>query len=365
VDEKDISSVLRLVRPNIREMTPYEGGMQITDYEEWKKLNQNEFPYPPAPKVLKVLDYVKNHPHLLHRYPPGDHKELKEGLASYLRVQPEQISFGNGSDEVLQNIGLVFLDKGDKYAYGRPDYSMWPNYQKLTGSSPVIIELPDGYTLPIDELVKAEPKLATFSVPNTPSGAATPVEDLNRLVSELDGIFVADEAYADFAEENALELVRNGRHPNLILTRTFSKAFGLAGQRLGYALGHPDVISRLEAVRLPYNITTVTYLMGLAALEPESIEHTRKLVGEIKGERVKLTQDLTELGFYVRPSHANFVLARSKSPDVAKMLYNRLVENKVLVRYFDSGRLSDCLRITIGTPEENKGLVAKMGELLA
>lgn len=364
MDEKDISSVLKLVRPNIREMTSYVGGVQVTDPEEWVKVNQNEFPYPPAPEVLGVLDYVKRHPHLLHRYPPGDHRELKGRLATHLRVQPEQISFGNGSDEVLQNVGLVFLDNGDRYAYGRPEYSMWPNYQKLTGSTPVIIELPDGYTLPIDELVKAEPKLATSSIPNTPSGAATPIEDLRRLIAELDGIFVADEAYADFAEDNALELVRNGRYPNLIVTRTFSKAFGLAGQRLGYALGHPDVISRVEAVRLPYNVTTVTYLMGLAALEPESIEHTRKLVEEIKTERTKLTQDLTELGFYVRPSQANFILARSKSPAVAKMLYSRLVENKVLVRYFDTGRLSDCLRITVGTPEENKRLVTKMGELL-
>ncbi|MBI2084191.1 MAG: aminotransferase class I/II-fold pyridoxal phosphate-dependent enzyme [Candidatus Aenigmarchaeota archaeon] len=361
--DRNVESVLDLVRPSIREMSPYVGGVQISDYENWAKLNQNEFPYPPAPRVLEVLDYIKTHPHLLHRYPPGDHKELKKRLSAYLKIQPEQISFGNGSDEVLQNIGLVFLDKGDRYAYGSPDYSMWPNYQKLTGSMPVIIELPDGYTLPIDEIIKAKPKLATFSGPNTPSGAATPIKDLDRLVAELDGIFVDDEAYADFAEDDALELVRSGRYPNLIVTRTFSKAFGLAAERLGYALGHPDIISRVEAVRLPYNVTIVTYLMGLAALEPESIEHTRKLVGEIKAERAKLTQDLTELGFYVRPSQANFVLARGRSPAVAKMLYDRLAENKVLVRYFDSGRLSDCLRITVGTPEENERLLEKIREL--
>lgn len=366
MNERDVKLVLDLVRPNIRKLTPYVGGIQITDYEEWLKVNQNEFPYPPAPRVIaEIEEILKKKQYLLHRYPPGDHKELKERQAAHLGVTPEQISFGNGSDEVLQNIALVFLGEGARLSYGKPEYAMWWQYENLVGAKPLIVELPDGYTLPIDEIVRGKPELVFFSNPNTPSGAFTPIKKLETLADELfPSIVVDDEAYADFAEDNALELIKNGEHPNLILTRTFSKGSGLAGLRLGYALGHPDVISRIEAVRLPYNVTTLTYYAGLAALEPESIEHSARLIDEVKRERHKLTADLSELGFYVRPSQANFILARADSPETAKTLYDRLVESKYLVRYWSSGRLSDCLRITVGTPEENKKVVAKIGELL-
>ncbi|MBI4014475.1 MAG: histidinol-phosphate aminotransferase family protein, partial [Candidatus Aenigmarchaeota archaeon] len=282
---RNASEVLGLVRPNIRGLQPYVGGAQITSYEEWTKLNQNEFPYPPAPGVVAVKDRF-NEKGFVSRYPPGDHRELKSKLAPHLDIEPGQISFGNGSDEALQNVALVFLREGDTIAYMRPDYSMWPIYEQLAGASPAIIDLPDDYRLPVGKVAAAGAKLTFFSNPNTPSGALTPVEEVRRLCEELyPNVVVADEAYVDFAEADVLGLVRSGDHPNLIVSRTFSKAYGLAGLRLGYVTGNPDVISRVEAVRLPYNVNPVTYAAGLATLEPDSMAYYKTLIELTKSER--------------------------------------------------------------------------------
>lgn len=358
----NVAQVLRLVRSNIRGLKPYVGGAQIISYAEWAKLNQNESPYPPPPSVRAVGNKF-NEPGFLNRYPPGDHKELKGRLAAHLGLAPEQITFGNGSDEVLQNVALVFLDKGDKLAYMKPDYSMWPVYEQLTGASPRIIDLPDDYTLPVDRVSAERPKLVFFSNPHTPSGTLTPIDDVRRLCEELfPNIIVEDEAYADFAEGNSLKLLEDC--PNLIVTKTFSKAFALAGMRLGYGLGHPSVISQIDAIRLPYNINAATYAVGLAALEPESIEYYDGMIRLIKSERNRLRDSLENVGFSVRPSHANFVLAKTESPEMAEMLYHGLAKNNILVRYFSDERLVDCIRITVGTPEENDHLIAEIGELL-
>jgi histidinol-phosphate aminotransferase len=361
--KKDVNQVLTLVKESLRDKEPYAGGKQIDDYSKWIKLNQNEAPYGPAQIVLDAIDKSKKY---AHRYPPGDHKELREKGAKFYNINPDQISFADGSDETLEYICLVFLERGDLLCYSKNDYSMWDAYRRLVNiNNAIIIELPDGYSLPVDEIIKIRPKLVLYSNPNTPSGILTPTKKIKRLVEELyPNIVVQDEAYGEFADESGIDLIKKEKYPNLIITRTLSKAHGLAGFRIGYCIGHPEIISRIEATRLPYNLNIASYNVALAAFDEEALKYTAEKVEMIKNERSKLSSALNELGFYVRPSQTNFVLARTDSPETAKLLYEKLEENHILVRYFETGRLSDCLRITVGLPEENNKLIEGLKEIL-
>ncbi len=362
---RDIETVLANVRPNITILHAYVGGIQPDNYAEWVKVNQNEFPYPPAPRVLQVLKEFSDSG-LVNRYPPGDYKKLKEALAAYhgiSRILPNQITVGNGSDEVLQNIALTLLDSGNHVAFPYPDYLMFSIISDLQNAKYEEVDSNPDFTIPIDELLKRRAKLTLVSNPNTPSGVLTHISEISRLIEGLyPNIVVVDEAYSDFASDDAIKLL--GEYPNLLMTRTFSKVRGIARLRFGYGMGHKDIIGRIEALRLPYNINGAAEVATLAALETESVEYEMNMVKRIKEDRVWLTQKLTELGFKVYPSEANFVFAEHV-PEIAKKLYEGLKERKALVRYFgEKRRLEGGIRITVGTTEENRKLLSMTEELL-
>ncbi|MBI2542937.1 MAG: histidinol-phosphate transaminase [Candidatus Aenigmarchaeota archaeon] len=355
---------MELVRPNIKGLHPYVGGAQIENYDLWAKLNQNEFPYPPSPRVLEAIRTLpENKRYPINRYPPGDHKELKERLAGYLHVRPTQISFGDGSDENLGNIAIAFVGDGNSLVYpypisfSYPEYSMFPNYAELQGVDKKEIDLNDDFTINVEAFIDGKPVLAYLSRPNSPSGISTPKENIVELCEKSHPRIVAvDEAYSDFAGDDCLDLLQE--YPNLLLTRTFSKADGLAGLRLGYTIGHEKIIERLEAIRYPYNVNIVAYVAGLAALEDESLVYKKEKVREIKEWRSRLTHELTDLGLYVFPSQANFILMQCDSPEEAERIFTTAEYENVLLRYFKGRRrLEDKVRMTIGTSAENeKGL---------
>lgn len=355
---ENINGVLEKLRSNMRELLPYEGGAQISleKLSAYVKLNQNESPYPPAPNVCAALkDFIETG--YLNRYPPGDHAEIAKAVANYNNIKPEQIAFGNGSDEALEVISTLFLDGGKRVCFPYPDYTMFPIYCHSQNAEYEEVDINSDFILPIEEISKKKADVTFISNPHTPSGRFTPIDGIEKLGEMLfPNILVVDEAYVEFAPQNCVGLLSD--NPNLIITRTFSKAFGLPSLRIGYAMAHEALVERMNAKRLPYNLGWFAYIAVLEALKDEAIEYTKGKIEEVKKWRKYLTDELENMCFYVYPSEANFILATPPSLITARELKEYLREKNILIRYFGDRRmLENSIRFTVGGEEENKKLV--------
>jgi len=349
---------MSLLRPNIEQMAGYQPGEQPRE-AGFIKLNTNENPYPPSPRVIDALR--RNINETLRLYPDPMATAVREKAAGTYGFRPEQILVGNGSDDLLTIIMRAFVAPGEVVAYPMPSYTLYRTLAQIQDARAVEVPFPHDYSLPAG-LRQTAAKVVFLANPNSPSGTVIPPSEVAALADALVGILVVDEAYVDFAEADALHLARERQ--NVIVLRTFSKSFSLCGLRVGLAFGHADLIAGMAKVKDSYNVNRLGIVAAVAALD--DIEHMRANAEKIRQTRARLTRELERLGAYVWPSQANFVLARFPAGEgrpTAAEIYARLKERRILVRHFNQPRLEDCLRISVGSDREVDILLERLWEI--
>ena len=345
----------QLFLPHIAGMTGYVPGEQPKD-RQFVKLNTNENPYPPSSLVLERLRQACDAG--LRRYPDADAHGVCRRLSELFSVPIEQILVGNGSDELLNIAVRCFVGPADKVAYPTPTYPYYAKLVALQDAATIEVACDDSLALP-QGLAAAGGKLTLVANPNSPSGTIATADELEALATAISGLLVIDEAYVDFSDGGCLHLVE--RCPNVIVVRTMSKSFSLAGMRIGFCFASPEVTAGMHKVKEHYNVGTLAQVAAAAALD--DLQAMRANAERIRATRARLSAALSGLGFHVWPSAANFVLARTPGPAAAD-LYAQLRDRGVLVRYFDVPRLRDCLRISVGTDEETELLLSELDGIL-
>ena len=339
---------MSLVRRQVERMSAYVPGEQ-PKVAGLIKLNTNENPYPPSPKVLDTLRAAIDGK--LRLYPDPTSSALRAKLGKIHGFDAEQIVIGNGCDDILNLCVRAFCGECEKLAYFWPSYSLYPVLANIQGATQ--IELPLGENFQIDAhpalLAKlAGAKLAFITQPNAPSGVWQQRVELQRVIEGTQGVVVIDEAYVDFASDNCLDLV--GEYNNVIVARTFSKAFSFAGMRVGWAAGPRELIAALNKVKDSYNVSRLSQLGAEATLD--EWDYFLQNVRRICATRERATSELAKLGFLVYPSQTNFVFARPPAPLTAKQWFDGLRAQNVLVRWWDADRIRDFARVSIGADEE-------------
>ncbi|HUX81898.1 MAG TPA: histidinol-phosphate transaminase [Halothiobacillus sp.] len=350
--------------PIVHELTPYVPGEQPKG-TGLIKLNTNENPYGPSPKVLAAISGVLNDS--LRLYPDPTAAELRQAIADYYRLSANQVFVGNGSDEVLAFVFQSLLAHGRPILFPDISYSFYPVYCQLYGIDYRTIPLNDQMAIVAKDYFGPESAGIggiVFPNPNAPTGRLLPLAEIERIVAGHPGVVVVvDEAYIDFGGESAISLI--DRYSNLLVTQSLSKSRSLAGLRVGLALGHPDLIEALVRVKDSFNSYPLDRLAlagTQAAFADEAyFEETRQ---RIIANREALTSALKSRGFDVIPSAANFVFARHRQY-AGEMLYQGLREQSVIVRHFNKPRIADYLRITVGTDDQNQALLAALDRLVA
>ncbi|MBL1200906.1 MAG: histidinol-phosphate transaminase [Nostoc sp. GBBB01] len=337
-------------RSNVDAMASYVPGEQPQRGTQIIKLNSNENPYPPSPAALAVLQNINGE--WLRRYPQPFGEEFRQAASKVLGVPSDWIIVGNGSDELLSVVIRACTEPGRQVVYPMPTYVLYRTLAQMQNAD--IIEIPYGenYILPLEELIAVNGSVTFIASPNSPSGHVVPIDDLRKLASQLSGVLVIDEAYVDFTQESALTLVNE--YENVIVIRTLSKGYSLAGLRLGFGVANPKLLHGLFKVKDSYNIDAIACAIGTAAITDQAYKNA--CVAKIKASRTKLAADLKQLGFQIWDSQTNFLLTQPPAGN-AEYLYEKLKEQGILIRYFKQPGLEDKLRITVGTDEQNQALV--------
>jgi histidinol-phosphate aminotransferase len=343
----------------VHDLHPYVPGEQPKQ-TELVKLNTNENPYGPSPKVLKALQLELNDK--LRLYPDPDSAALKKALADYYQLDTKQVFVGNGSDEVLAHVFNALFKHEQPILFPEFTYSFYPVYCGLYDIEYKKVPLNEQFQIDVSAYQQANGGII-FPNPNAPTGCLLSIADIEKLLkANTESVLVVDEAYIDFGGESAVSLIE--QYPNLLVTQTFSKSRSLAGLRIGYAMGHPDLIEALVRVKDSFNsypIDSLALAAGVAAIQDD--EYFQQTCQKVIEQRDYVSRELEELGFEVLPSAANFVFARHPENDAAEIAEG-LRENKVIIRYFDKPGIEQFLRISIGTKEENQQMLAAMDTLV-
>lgn len=346
------------LRRNIAEMAGYVPGFQPADEQAWIKLNTNENPYPPSPRVVEAIraelgETGEN----LRKYPDAASRRAREAAAALYGFDPSWVIMANGSDELLNNLIRAFAGEGEEIAYVHPSYSYYATLAEIQGARVRTFGLTEEYALR-DFPERYEGKLLFLTNPNAPLGVLFPRSFVEELAGRVAGVLVIDEAYVDFADEHSLDLVR--QLENVVVTRTFSKSYGLAGMRLGLAIARPEVIAALDKIRDHYHLDRLAQVAATAALQDQ--DYFRACIGRIRQTRDWFALELQLLGWEVIASQGNYVFATP--PDrKGKKAYDHLYARKILVRYFSDPLLAHGLRISIGNQQEMEKTVAALREL--
>jgi len=346
------------LRPNIAAMQGYLPGFQPPDIASWIKLNTNENSYPPSPEVVKaILEELGTDGSRLHTYPSASSQHLREAAGELYGFDPSWIIMANGSDEVLNNLIRAFAAEGEEIAYVHPSYSYYATLAEVQGAKVRTYGLTEDFRISgFPE--RYEGKIFFLTTPNAPLGHAFPVEYIEELAMRCAGMLVLDETYADFADGTAIDLVK--KYDNVVVTRTLSKSYALAGMRIGLAVARPQVISALDKIRDHYNLDRLAQAACLAALRDQA--YLRACCRKICETRGWFSAELRAIGYEVLPSQGNYVFAAP--PDrVGKRVYDGLFERKILVRYFSDPVLCHGMRISIGTQEEMEKTLAAIKEI--
>ncbi len=365
----------KLIRPLVQKLRPYVPGEQ-PKIEGLIKLNTNENPYPPAPAVLRATKQAVDG--RLRLYPNPTAQPLREKLARLHRCSPENIILGNGSDELLALAVRAFVEPRNGDGAGRsgarprsmvqffaPCYSLYPVLAEIHGAAANPVPLGPDFTLPgaaelrRNKSWRPDAALTFITTPNAPSGRCYSNTELARLCRAHKGVVVLDEAYVNFAPHDALQLALE--NPNVLVARTFSKAYSLCFQRVGYFVGHRDLISALDKIRDSYNVNGLGQVAALATLD--ELPYYRANFRKVIATRERLGRDLTLLGFRVYPSATNFILAVPPCNEASWWL-QELRSRKILVRWFNSDPIRNCLRISVGTDREAGILVKAARQIL-
>ena len=342
-----------LPREAVRRLTAYTPGEQPSDWNIIK-LNTNEFPYPPAPEAIEAVR--REAAETLRRYPNPTSAPLRKALAEEFDVEPARVFVGNGSDEILRLIVQAYAGPGDALAITDPTYSLYPVLADMFEVRVETHATDDEGALP-ESLFGTRARLILVGNPNPPLGAQYSLAEMERLADLRESLVLIDEAYVAFAPLDCMDLAR--RRPNVVVARTFSKSHGLAGMRVGYAVGHPGVIAALDKIRDSYNVNRVSQAAALAALR--SKDYYAAKVREMVQTRERLREALLGLGCRVPRSAANFLFARCGD---GRRLLDALRERRILVRCFDQDGLRDGCRISIGTPRETDALIEALRHIL-
>jgi histidinol-phosphate aminotransferase len=347
----------------VKNLTPYVPGEQ-PKLSQLIKLNTNESPYGPSPKAIAAIAGANND--LLRLYPDPNSDSLKQAIASNYQVTPRQVFVGNGSDEVLGHAFLALLKHQDPILFPDITYSFYPVYCNLYDIPFTNIPLTDDFSIEVNDYLshnQGKNGGIIFPNPNAPTGKALSKDQIEALIkSNRDSVVIIDEAYVDFGCESAVSLV--DQYDNLLVVHTLSKSRALAGLRVGYAIGHPDLIEALERVKNSFNSYPIDKLAmagAIAAIEDKA--YLQKICAAVVDTRKNLVADLDKLGFVTVPSTANFVFTKHPNKDAAEIAA-RLREKHIIVRHFKLPRIDQHLRITVGTNQECKALVQALKEII-
>lgn len=348
--------MIQYVRETIRSMAGYAPGEQPQE-AGFIKLNTNENPYPPSPRVLEAIrEYAVGE--RLRKYPDPSGKAFRTAAARVLNADPEGVLIGNGSDDLLTIITRAFVPEGGLMSSPSPSYILYATLAKLQGARFESVPFTSDWNLPEPWPLQTRAQLTFLANPNSPSGTMVDPARIERLAAELDGPLLLDEAYVDFADWNGLGLVR--KHP-IIVTRSFSKSYALAGLRFGFAVADPAIIYELIKVKDSYNCDALSLAGAQAALEDQ--DYFRSIRARILQSRERLGRELVRLGFDVCPSQANFVWCRNPKRRL-KPIYQELKERKILIRYMEYPEYGEGLRISIGTDQELDRLLEELKRIL-
>ncbi|MDQ7093655.1 histidinol-phosphate transaminase [Desulfosporosinus sp. PR] len=355
--EISLQQVEEFVRPEVRRLVPYKANHMpqcIT-----LDANENPFPWPAGMREKLAAESPA-----FNRYPDGMAQALRQAIGGYVKLSPEEILVGNGSDELIQLILLTFGGAGKSLVVHPPTFSMYQISAHLTSTAVKEVPLLEGLYLDVEQMLQAAkaPDVHVLIVcnPNNPTGSLFPRQDILRLVRESGKMVVVDEAYAEFSGETLIPELKN--YPNLVILRTFSKAFGMAGLRLGYLLGQAGTIDLINRVRPPFNVNSLSQKAGILALG--YLQDYQIQIQTIKDETRKLFEELAKVsGLTIYPTKANFILFRPKDSDSwARELLKRgfLVRNMGVLPV-----LGKCLRLSAGLPEENESFLQAVAEINA
>jgi len=339
------------IHPSIERLDPYVPGSQVEE-TGWIKLNTNENPYPASPQVYEAMEAEHAR---LHLYPNPQATKLREKLADFYCLRSDQVIAGNGSDDILNLLIRTFSDAEHPAGAMHPSYSLYPVLAEANGTKWISVEYDKPFQLPVDSIVNSGCNLFFLTCPHAPSGVSYALNTLESLAKEFSGLLVVDEAYADFAESSALSIL--SKCDNVFVTRTFSKAWGLAGLRVGFGVGTAQVVKWLDSVRDSYNLDRMAQAAAMAALSDH--DYYGALIQKISYTRDFYRREFEKLGWFVYPSQANFIYVEPRDPsgkvgpEIADSLFQYLLEHKILIRYFPKHALTrNFLRISIG--DENQ-----------
>jgi histidinol-phosphate aminotransferase len=347
-----------MFRDAIEQMAPYTPGEQPRAGQRLIKLNTNENPYPPSPLVRRAI--VKAADTSLRLYPPPRADQLIAAAARFYAMPRGMIIAGNGSDELLAMLFRATLSPGDKVAYALPTYSLYDTLAAIQEAQVCAVPLEPGFAQPLEALAAEGAALTIVCNPNSPCGTLAEPDRLEQLARALnDRLLAIDEAYVDFADRNALALVK--RNPNVLVLRSLSKSFSLAGMRLGLCFAQPAIVDHLLKVKDSYNLSRLAIAAGAAALGDAA--WMRRNAERVKRTRAMTITRLRQMGFEVPPSQANFVLARLEGHDMSTVAAG-LRRRGILVRHFPASVFRDALRISTGTPTEMLALFKALEPLI-
>ncbi len=343
-------------RKDIQAIGGYTPGEQITG-RRIIKLNTNENPYPPSPKVgeaVKAFGWES-----LCLYPEPTALPLRETISRIFGIPQDYVVCGNGSDDLLTIALRTFVGAGEAFAYPEPSYSLYPVLADLQAAVKRPFQLTADFGLPEDVVAQAgDAKLLILARPNAPTGNVFPMAQIRKLCQEFPGVVWIDEAYADFSDDNCVSLVRE--FPNVVVSRTFSKSYSLAGLRLGFAFADPGLVYEMNKLKDSYNTDRFAQFIGQVALEDQ--EYLKANVAKIRATREAASATLRARGWEVLPSQSNFLLAKPAHRPAAE-IFRELRERGLLVRYFSLPRVDQYIRITIGTDEQMAEFLDAVAEL--
>jgi histidinol-phosphate aminotransferase len=354
---------LPAVRPDLEALSGYHSAQVDVDV----RLNTNESPLPPPPEWLEAFQSALSGIDF-NRYPDREATDLRQALADSHGVRPDQVFCANGSNEVLQSLLLAYGGPGRSVALFEPTYTLHRHIARITGTEVHAGSRTDDFLLDLDEVKRVvgthQPVITFLCSPNNPTGRAEPLDQIAAVVDMAPGLVVVDEAYGQFAGTSAVDVVKSGApgSDRIVVVRTFSKTWSLAGLRLGYLVGSPEVVQACETVILPYHLDAAKQMAGRLALQ--YVDQMEARVAMIKEERGRIAAAMVDLPVETWPSEANFILFRPTTTDAVEV-WTRLLGASVLVRDCSGWPgLAGCLRVTVGLPEENDRFLAALSESL-
>ena len=344
-------------RKNIAEMAGYIPGFQPQE-EGWIKLNTNENPYPPSPNVAEAIrNELGSDGNSLRQYPDAASRQARQVAAELYGFDPSWIIMANGSDELLNNLIRAFVDADEEMAYVHPSYSYYATLADIQGAKIRTFGLTEDFRI-ADFPQRYEGKLFFLTSPNAPLGFAFDTRYITELAERCAGMLVIDEAYVDFSDSSAMQLVKT--HENVVITRTLSKSYALAGMRLGLAIARPEVVAALDKIRDHYHLDRLALVAAGAALADQN--YLQATTAKIRATRDWFSEQLRGYGYQIIPSHGNYIFATPADRN-GKRVYDALLQRKILVRYFSDPLLAHGLRISIGTRAEMETTLAALKDI--